>query len=71
VSTPEAGWFAGRSNEWAPVQSSIAGPYIFVLSEGFLVTHQMFSESTSAWPLRFDPADSCGFLGGAKRASSC
>ena len=65
---------AGRrspSNEWAPVQSSIAGPYIFVLSEGFLVAHQMFSEPTSAWPSRSDPADRCGFLDSAKRASSC
>jgi hypothetical protein len=24
-------------NEWAPVHSSIAGPYIFVLGEGFLI----------------------------------
>ena len=28
------------ANEWAPVQSSIAGPCIFVLSEGFLLAHQ-------------------------------
>jgi hypothetical protein len=29
-----------QTNEWAPVQSSSAGPYIFVLSEGFLLVHQ-------------------------------
>src|SRR5258708_28465768 len=46
-----------ESNEWAPVHSSIAGPYIFVLSEGFLVKTSVFSESQNAWPLRSDPAD--------------
>ena len=44
-------------NEWAPVHESIAGPYIFVIGEGFLVDTSMFSGSGSAWPLRSSPVD--------------
>jgi hypothetical protein len=44
-------------NEWAPVHSSIAGPYIFVLGEGFLIDISSFSRSNTAWPLRSDPVD--------------
>ena len=46
-----------RKNEWAPVHSSIAGPDIFVIGEGFLVDTSMVSGSGSAWPLRSSPAD--------------
>ena len=35
----------GSKNEWAPVHKSIAGPYIFVIGEGFLVDTSMFSGS--------------------------
>jgi hypothetical protein len=44
-------------NEWAPVHESIAGPYIFVIGEGFLVDTSVVSGSGSAWPLRSSPAD--------------
>ena len=50
------------SNEWAPVHSSSAGPYIFVLSEGFLIDTSSISGSNGAWPLRFDPVDMVGLL---------
>jgi hypothetical protein len=46
-----------RPNEWAPVHSSIAGPYIFVLGEGFLIDISSISRSDNAWPLRSDPVD--------------
>ena len=36
------GSFDVAKNEWAPVHSSIAGPYIFVIGEGFLVDTSMF-----------------------------
>src|SRR5882757_3987574 len=51
-----------ESNEWAPVHSSIAGPDIFVLSEGFLIHISSFLGSDRAWPLRFNPADMLGLL---------
>ena len=46
-----------KKNEWAPVHSSIAGPDIFVIGEGFLVDTSMISGSSSAWPLRSGPVD--------------
>jgi hypothetical protein len=39
------------------VHSSIAGPCIFVLSEGFLIDISSISGPNGAWPLRFDPVD--------------
>ena len=51
-----------RPNEWAPVHSSIAGPYIFVLGEGFLVDTSSMSGPDRAWPLRFDPVGMVGLL---------
>ena len=53
------------------MQSSSAGPYIFVLGEGFLLAHQNDLRIRYAWPLRSDPADSFGFLGTAKWVRSC
>jgi len=45
------------ANEWAPVHSSSAGPYIFVIGEGFLVDTSAFFkiEKRVAFALR-----SCG-----------
>ena len=51
-----------QPNKWAPVHSSSAGPYIFVLSEGFLIDTSSISGPDCAWPLRFDPVDMVGLL---------
>ena len=57
-------------NEWAPVHKSIAGPYIFVIGEGFLVDTSMISGSGSAWPLRSSPVDMFELLKGATRLAA-
>jgi hypothetical protein len=57
-------------NEWAPVHKSIAGPYIFVIGEGFLVDTSMISGSGSAWPLRSSPVDMLELLKGAMRLAA-
>ena len=56
--------------EWAPVHSSIAGPYIFVIGEGFLVDTSMISGSGSAWPLRSSPVDMFELSEGAMRSAA-
>jgi len=49
---------------------SIAGPYIFVIGEGFLVDTSLFSGSDSAWPLRSSPADMFELSRGAMRLAA-
>jgi len=49
---------------------SIAGPYIFVIGEGFLVDTSMVSGSGSAWPLRSSPADMFELSKGAMRLAA-
>ena len=55
-----------ESNEWAPVHSSSAGPYIFVLGEGFLIDTSSISGPECAWPLRFNPVDMVRLLAAQK-----
>ena len=57
-------------NEWAPVHSSIAGPDIFVIGEGFLVDTSMVSGSGSAWPLRSSPVHMFELSKGAMRLAA-
>ena len=52
------------------MHESIAGPYIFVIGEGFLVDTSMVSESGSAWPLRSSPAYMFELLKGAMRLAA-
>jgi hypothetical protein len=65
-------WNASRhcKNEWAPVHSSIAGPDIFVIGEGFLVDTSMISGSDSAWPLRSSPVHMFELSKGAMRLAA-
>ena len=57
-------------NEWAPVHSSIAGPDIFVIGEGFLVDTSLIKGSGSAWPLRSSPVNVFQIVEGAMRLAA-
>ena len=52
------------------MHSSIAGPYIFVIGEGFLVDTSIVSGSGSAWPLRSGPVDMFELSEGAMRVAA-